>query len=362
MSNNKINSIKDTRGLISIKKIDLSHNFIDIGLDKIKNLDRVVDFSIENNPISRKPDFHKFLKKTMPKIMIYNGRKAIVPKEINGMEKLFESVKKPEVLSPLEISKDANNNVIKIIHKEWAKEVDRLKKNFQNYEEGKSKNSTEKCLVQSGHAEIESNKLLFIYGNAMEVLKRSEFYPVVEEMYLESVRFDHIVHYTHLDRIRKFTNLKKLHLAHNNLNSLILLSKLECLQSIENLIIENNDILSCDILKSFIVYRFQHLKTFNKVEITEEDREDAKQNFHIFDNILSKCIRRIAPNISDPVKKQEFKQNQKKHAEISQAYIRDIIDNVLDVNSKDDEIEEECEYTLLNVIRESLDNDGKCVI
>lgn len=28
----------------------------------------------------------------------------------------------------------------------------------------------EKSLVQSGHAEIEANKTLYIYGNAMEVL------------------------------------------------------------------------------------------------------------------------------------------------------------------------------------------------
>ena len=35
---------------------------------------------------------------------------------------------------------------------------------------------TEKSLVQSGHAEIESNRILYIYGNALEVLQRAEFY------------------------------------------------------------------------------------------------------------------------------------------------------------------------------------------
>lgn len=100
------------------------------------------------------------------------------------------------------------------------------------------------------------------------------------------------MHYSHLDRIRKFTNLKKLYLSFNNLNSLILLSKLECLQSLENLVIENNDILKCQILKDFVVYRFQHLTHFNSVKITDEDKEMAKQNFHLFDNILSRCMRR----------------------------------------------------------------------
>jgi len=32
------------------------------------------------------------------------------------------------------------------------------------------KNLGDKSLVQSGHAEIESNKVLYIYGNALEVL------------------------------------------------------------------------------------------------------------------------------------------------------------------------------------------------
>lgn len=82
--NNKINSIKETRGLISIKKLDLSHNFIDSGLDKIKNLDRVSDFSIENNPISRKPEFSKYLRKTIPKLTIFNGRKSLAPKEMSS--------------------------------------------------------------------------------------------------------------------------------------------------------------------------------------------------------------------------------------------------------------------------------------
>ena len=42
---------------------------------------------------------------------------------------------------------------------------------------GKTKpNSVDKSIVQSGHAEIESNKILYIYGNALEVLQRTEFY------------------------------------------------------------------------------------------------------------------------------------------------------------------------------------------
>ena len=86
---------------------------------------------------------------------------------------------------PKEGSKNVPKNVIKIIRGEWAKEVERLQANWRSYEEGKGRKVNDRCYVQSGHAEIESNKMLFIYGNAMEVLKRAEFYTAVEEMYLE---------------------------------------------------------------------------------------------------------------------------------------------------------------------------------
>lgn len=66
--------IKDTRGLISIRKVNLANNFIENNLEKIKNLDRITEFWIENNPICRKADFFKFVKKLIPKLAIYNGK------------------------------------------------------------------------------------------------------------------------------------------------------------------------------------------------------------------------------------------------------------------------------------------------
>lgn len=102
--------------------------------------------------------------------------------------------------------------------------------------------------------------MLYIYGNALEVLGRAEFYEVVEELHLTNVRFDLIVYHPNLDKLRKFHKLKKLVLSHNALNSFILLSKIECVPALDNLIITDNEILSCSTLKSFIVYRFQNVK------------------------------------------------------------------------------------------------------
>lgn len=81
--------------------------------------------------------------------------------------------------------------------------------------------------MQSGHAEIEANRILYIYGNALEVLSRSEFYEQVDEMHLQFVRFDLIVYHANLEKLRKFTKLKKLVISNNYLSSFILLSKIE---------------------------------------------------------------------------------------------------------------------------------------
>ena len=131
--------------------------------------------------------------------------------------------------------KAQENAVIKIIQKEWERETDRLdhKKNGQYAKNPGNKNYGDKSLVQSGHAEIESNRILYIYGNALEVLARSEFYDVVEEMHLTYVRFELIVYHPNLDKLRKFKKLKKLVLSHNYLNSFILLSKIECVHSLD---------------------------------------------------------------------------------------------------------------------------------
>lgn len=121
-------------------------------------------------------------------------------------------------------------------------------------------NANEKSLVQSGHAEIEANRVLYIYGNALEVLQRTEFYDLVEEMHLNYVRFDLIVYHANLDKLKRFTKLKKLVLSNNYLNSFILLSKIECLNTISAIQMYDNEVLRCISLKSFIVYRFQHIR------------------------------------------------------------------------------------------------------
>lgn len=54
---------------------------------------------------------------------------------------------------------------------------------------------------------------------------------------MQYVRFDLIVYHANLDKLKKFNKLKKLVLSHNYLNSFILLSKIEVISTILNVLV-----------------------------------------------------------------------------------------------------------------------------
>ena len=100
-----------------------------------------------------------------------------------------------------EKQKKQSDSVIAIIEEEWNSEIQRLKDNglyLTNYKrvpkfilDTKDANFDVKkantYCIESGHAEIESNKILLIFGNALEVLHREEFHETVEEIYIEYI-------------------------------------------------------------------------------------------------------------------------------------------------------------------------------
>ena len=91
------------------------------------------------------------------------------------------------------------------------------------------KESRNDCLVQSGHAEIEGDQLLFIYGNALEVLNNVEFQKTVVQISFQYVRFDNIISPSNISKLKRFVNLKRLLFQDNNIYSFIQISKLEAL-------------------------------------------------------------------------------------------------------------------------------------
>jgi Leucine-rich repeat (LRR) protein len=302
---NRIRDIKIGSGVKGLKEIQFD-NFAKMYLsnNQIKSFENVVsckhmlanltELTLENNPVEKDVNLKFILQEkfpalnqlTMSRILVASPPAPITKADTSMMNTLLSpresSVeRKVEAQYPTVVhAKNGNtatkrkaqeNAVIKIIQKEWERETERLdsKKNGPYAKNPGQKNLGDKSLVQSGHAEIESNKILYIYGNALEVLARSEFYDVVEEMHLTYVRFDLIVYHPNLDKLRKFTKLKKLVLSHNYLNSFILLSKIECIHSLDQMFIYDNEILFAQCLKSFIVYRFQHITEFNGFLINE---------------------------------------------------------------------------------------------
>ena len=290
----------------SLQKLFVAGNKIENLFEAAGKLPSLTDLTTEGNPCELKDDFIEKLKETYPALTFWNLKKistldgptktpsANTTPAIMGATTLLKThdhetkkltsmkadsvaldlkvLKKPETLAnnknndyknlphPILPFKPKNEcNVIQIIQKEWQHELERLEAK-KNAKVPKMYALAEKSLVQSGHAEIESNKVLYIYGNALEVLQRSEFYDQVEEIHLIYVRFDLIVYHANLDKLRQFRHLKKLVLAHNYLNSFILLSKIESLISVEEISMYENEVLRCVTLKSFLVYRFQHLK------------------------------------------------------------------------------------------------------
>ena len=189
---NKVTSITITEKLDGLNKLYLSNNQLS-SLEFIKSntLPALQDFTLENNPISTaEPELRSKLsalsslsKHVVDKIVssLQSQRPSEVPlgtlKEV-CIEKsaVTDGVNNAHVAAKSQLTaakkKAQDNAVIKIIQKEWEKEMERLdyKKNGVNSKFPQAKNYGDKSLIQSGHAEIEANKVLYIYGNALEVL------------------------------------------------------------------------------------------------------------------------------------------------------------------------------------------------
>lgn len=193
----------------------------------------------------------------------------------------------------LNISQNANEipreKLISIIASEWQNEVARLKmKIFSNQKGNTIESKTES---HSGHAEMENNSILYIFGNAMEILDNPEYFNNIEEISFQYLRFDSITSLQNLNILRKYNKLRSIILSHNFIHSFFQVSKLESLRNLNSLTISNNDITRIRLFRPFVLYRFNSLTTFCGTEIKEEERKKAGKFFQNFDKIL------IAPNI-----------------------------------------------------------------
>lgn len=222
----------------------------------------------------------------------------------DGKILLSEEAKKPDqseyqtVLSgienlPKENKEEAKNqenpdinseNLLQAISKEWEQEIEILK-NSKNGNELADKNLN--CLVQSGHAEIEGDTMLYIYGNALEVLNNNDFQKTVQQINFQHIRFDSIVDYNNLPKLRKFTKLSKLAFSNNYLHSFAQVMSLECFPHLSSISIENNDITKATLIKDFIIYRFPLIQIINGINVSEVEKTRVKKLFQRLDKFNS---------------------------------------------------------------------------
>ena len=166
--------------------------------------------------------------------------------------------------------------LLQVISQEWQNEMERIKGlGLNGYK--RRKESRSECLVQSGHAEIEGDNKLFIYGNALEVLNNLDFQKTVEQISFQYVRFDNIIGPSNISKLKRFQKLKSLFFQDNNIYSFIQISKLEALTSLMSLSIERNEVSDTVLLRTFIVYRFPNVKEINDRAVSDSDKQRARQ-------------------------------------------------------------------------------------
>jgi hypothetical protein len=184
------------------------------------------------------------------------------------------------------LRENERNNLLIQIEKEWEMEFRYIVENgFNGYNIKKLKETK----MQLCHAEIERDKQLNLFGNALEVLGYSEFYNNTHTIQIQFLNFDLVTQKQNLDNIKKFSHLKSLIFSKNNLYSFYQLIKLEEIKNLEYVTIKNNEIANCGLIKYFLVYRLQNIKFYNNIDITNKDIIMSKKIFEQFDQTISIC-------------------------------------------------------------------------
>jgi hypothetical protein len=187
---------------------------------------------------------------------------------------------------PDNLSEEERERLLIKIDNEWKMELKYIINNGFN---GYSIKKLKETKMQLCHAEIEREKQLNLFGNAIEVLGYKEFYNVVHTIKFEFINFDIISQRQNIENIKKFVNLKNLIFKSNNLHGFYQIIKIENIKNIEKITIRKNEICNGEILKYFLVYRLQNIKYFNDSEITNRDILMSKKIFEHFDQAISIC-------------------------------------------------------------------------
>ena len=222
---------------------------------------------------------------------------------------------------PDNLSEEERERLLIKIDNEWKMELKYIINNGFN---GYSIKKLKETKMQLCHAEIEREKQLNLFGNAIEVLGYKEFYNVVHTIKFEFINFDNISQRQNIENIKNFKNLKSLIFKSNNMYSFYQIIKLENIKGIEYVTIKKNEICYGEILKYFLVYRLQNIKYFNESEITNKDILMSKKIFENFDQAISIC-----ENESQKIKSNKDEKNENGSILVNQ---KDINKNKIEAN------------------------------
>ena len=303
LANNQIVVVENLEGLVALTELNLRRNMIEgvralsvlpklqrlfLSNNKLEKFDSIeglgqcpslMELALDGNSVQTHSNYYNWVLARCPQLLHLDLKKVTT--------EMKEVVAKPQVKEDNAIPPES---LIAVIMQEWRLEVDRLRTKGLNSFRRRKENTSE-SLVQSGHAEIEGDSNLFVYGNALEVIGKAEFQESVTKIFFQYIRFDYIVQNHILQKLKKFQHLTNFTISDNNLHSFILLSKLEGLPNLASINIENNDVNSSVLFRSFIVYRFPSITEINNIKVNENDKSEARQQFQFFDKIL------CAPNL-----------------------------------------------------------------
>ncbi|CAD8095545.1 unnamed protein product [Paramecium primaurelia] len=339
---NQIEFIDHIQVLPQLQKLFLSQNKI----NQYPFILDLLELSLENNPITQnKSEYYKYICSNYEKLRILDGKSVelikqdiqyleipksepIKKKNLNQMvqqqqqkkpQKLYQfgleiqgvgqDSKLKDDINPIQLSKkDVNSSknqtkdvqlshknsmssngiedeIISLIKKQWIQESKRIQE-LEQQNQLNSKSCLEHQILEGGHAEVEDDTFLLIYGTAAGmVLPTQNFNQIIEKIHFQYMFFDSLID-SQLQVIKEYTKLKEIILKDNYINSLLQLAKLEHLIDLQKITIQNNQINNCSFMFSFLVYRIPTLIQINNKDVRNEDRQKAKLLFSNFDKAL----------------------------------------------------------------------------
>ena len=188
--------------------------------------------------------------------------------------------------------------------------------------------------ITQGHVEIESNHSLQLYGNCLKILEENELYEKIRSISFNYFYFDFIMSKRFLKYIKEFKILETVKFSNNNIYSLYQLTKLESLENIKNLCLFDNEICNANLLKYFIFYRLNTLKSFNNQIIKDSDYKASQNIFNYFDEVIS---------IKEKEKEKEKRKEEDKKMNMN-----------ININENENYSNEEYKYEFFNYVKYNL--------